>query len=194
MLSHNDLRKGTFFILNGEPYQVLDFFPIKKAQGRAIVQTKIKNLISGAVLDKNFHQGDVFEEADIKKIKIKYLYHHRGKYFFCEKDNPAKRFFFTEDQIKNSIKFLKPNEVLEGILFKEKIINLSLPIKVRLKVIEAPPGIVGNRAQVGTKIVKTETGAEINAPLFIKEGDVIEINTETGEYVKRVIQEPKKPD
>ncbi|MDD2731785.1 MAG: elongation factor P [Candidatus Pacebacteria bacterium] len=186
MLTHNDLKRGARFILNQEPYEVLDSFPIKKAQGRAIVQTRIKNLITGAVLDKNFHQGDVFDQADISKIDIKFLYSHKDKFIFSERNNPSKRFELSENQLGSSSKFLKPNEIVEGLVFDDKIINISLPIKIQLKVIEAPPSFKGNTAQGGTKTVKLETKAEINAPLFINEGDIIEINTEKEEYVKRI--------
>lgn len=186
MLNHNDLRKGTRFLMDSQPYEVLDFFPIKKAQGRAIVQTKIKNMLTGAMVEKNFHQGDMFEEAELSKIDIKFLYNHKDKYVFCEKDNPSKRFELAKGQIGEGAKYLKSNEIVEGLVFDEKIINISLPVKVQLKVIEAPPGIKGERAQAGTKSVKLETNAEINVPLFIEEGDVIEINTETNEYVRRI--------
>mgnify|MGYP000866135906 FL=1 len=186
MLTHHDLRKGVKFIFENEPYEVLEFFPIKKAQGRAIVQTKIKNLITGNVIEKNFHQGDVFKEAEVEKIKAKFLYSHRDKYVFCEESNPKNRFELTKEQIGESAKFLKPNQIVEGIVFEGKIININLPIKVQLKVVQSPPGIKGDRAQGGVKTVILETGAEINVPLFINENDIIEINTETGEYVKRV--------
>lgn len=186
MLSHSDLRKGTMFILDGQPYEVLDFNPVKKARGKAVVQTKIKNLITGGMLEKSFHQGDVFEEVDMEKIEIKFLYGHRDKFFFCKKDDPKDRFELSKEQIGEPVKYLKPNEILEGIVFEGKIISASLPIKVQLKVVEAPPGVVGDRAQSGTKIVKLESGAEISAPLFIKEGDIIEINTQTSEYTRRV--------
>lgn len=186
MLNHNDLRKGTRFLMDGQPYEVLDFFPIKKAQGRAIVQTKIKNLLTGAMVEKNFHQGDSFEEAELTKIEIKFLYSHKEKYVFCEKNNPSKRFELSKEQIGETAKYLKNNELVEGLVFEEKIISVLLPVKVQLKVIEAPPGIKGERAQAGTKSVKLETNTEINVPLFVEEGDVIEINTETNEYVRRI--------
>lgn len=186
MISHNELKKGTDFILDGQPYEVLESFPVKMQQRRAVIQTRIKNLITGAVIEKNFHQGDMFEEADLEKKEIKFLYNHRDKYVFCESKNPGKRFELAKEQIGELSKYLKSNEILDGLEFDGKIINVSLPIKVRLKVVSAPPGVVGDRAQGGTKIVKLETGAEINAPLFIKEGDIIEINTQTNQYSKRV--------
>lgn len=106
--------------------------------------------------------------------------------FFCEKENPAKRFELTKEQIGEQADFLKQNQIIEGSIFEKKIINISLPIKIALRVAEAPPGIKGNRAEAGTKLITLETGAKINAPLFIKEDDIVEVNTQTGEYSKRV--------
>lgn len=202
MLTHTDLKKGVRIILDGEPYEILESSPMKKAQGRVVTQTKVKNLISGNVFERNFHQGDTFETAEILKFEAKFLYSHpdrprphygggangvsRERYFFCEKDNPQKRFDLDKETIGDTAKFLKPNQIVEEIQFEEKIINISLPIKIQLRVAEAPPGIKGDRAQGGTKTITLETGAVINAPLFIKTGDIIEINTETGEYVRRI--------
>ena len=186
MLSYFDLRKGVKFILDGEPFEVLEFQQIGKAQDVVVAKTKIRNLITGKVIEKNFHQDDTFEEAEIEKVEIRFLYFHRGKLCFSELRNPSKRFEVTEGQIGESSKFLKSNQNLIGIKFQGKIINVSLPIKVQLKVIEAPPGVKGNRSQAGTKTVTLETGAKINVPLFVEEGDIIEINTETGEYTRRI--------
>jgi elongation factor P len=151
-----------------------------------VAKTKIKNLITGKVIERNFHQDDVFEEAEIEKLKIKFIYSRKGRCYFCELENPRNRFDFEEEKIGFGARFLKENLILDGLRFKGKIINVSLPIKVQLKVIEAPPGVKGERAQAGTKQVTLETGAKINVPLFIESGDIIEINTETGEYIKRI--------
>lgn len=186
MITHNELKKGIKIILEGEPYEILEAKPLKKAQRRVVIQAKIKNLISGAVFSKNFHQGDTFKEAELSKFKAKFLYSHRGRYFFCPEDNPSKRFDLTEEQIGNCAKFLKPGQIVEGLTFENKIINISLPIKIQLKVKEAPPGFQGSRSQPGLKTVILETGAKINVPLFIEEGDIIEINTESGEYTRRI--------
>lgn len=186
MLSYFNLRKGTKFILDGQPYEVLEFCQMGKAQDVFVAQTKIKNLITGNVYEKNFHHGDVFEETELSKIKIKFLYSHRDKFFFCEENNPTKRFNLNEEKIGSAARFLKPNEIVEGIIFNNEIINISLPIKIQLKVTQAPPGVKGDSAQPGTKTVVLETGAEINVPLFIEEGDIIEINTEKNEYVRRI--------
>ena len=165
---------------------VLEAQLLKMAQRRPVIQSKIRNLIDGRVQEKNFQQGDIFEEADLQKKEIKFLYQNRGQYFFCEKNDPSKRFFFTEEQIGTQAKFLRPNELLTGIVYQDKIINFKLPIKVELKVKETPPGVKGDRAQGGTKEAVLESGATIQVPLFIEAGDTIEVNSETGEYVKRV--------
>lgn len=186
MLTHTDLKKGARIILDNEPYEVLESNPMKKAQRRVVIQAKIKNLINGNVLFQNFHQGDTFKEAEVIKFKAKFLYSHRDRYFFCYEENPGTRFDLAEEQIGQSAKFLKPNQIVEGLTFDDKIINISLPIKVQLKVTEAPPGTRGERAQPGNKTVTLETGAQMNAPLFVEQGDTIEVNTESGEYVRRV--------
>ncbi len=164
---------------------MVDSLLVKMAQRRPVVQTKIKNLINGSVQERNFQQGDVFDEADLIKKNIKFLYASKGQYFFSEENDPSKRFSFTENQIGKQGKFFKPNSMLQGIIFNENIINVVSPIKVTLKVKESPPGVKGDRAQGGTKEAILESGAAIQVPLFIEEGDMIEINTELGEYVKR---------
>ena len=185
MLSYFELRKGVQFILEGQPYEVLDFKQIYKAQDVAVVKTKIKNLITGNVLERTFRQSDNFQEAELEKVEIKFLYSHRGKFYFSQIKNPQNRFQLAKEKIDNASQFLKPNQVVIGIEFQKEIINITLPIKVDLKVIEAPPGIRGDRAQGGSKTVTLETGAKINTPLFIEKGDIIEVNTETEEYVRR---------
>jgi len=186
MLNYTDLKKGVQFILEGQPYEVLESGQMKKAQRRPVMQTKIRNLITGNVFERNFQQGETFKEAELNKFKAKFLYAHRGRYFFCEEGNPSKRFDLSEEQIGQSVKFLKQNQVVEAVTFEGKIINISLPIKVQMKIKEAPPGIKGDRAQGGTKTAVLETGARIQVPLFVEAGDVIEINTEKGEYVRRI--------
>jgi elongation factor P len=186
MLTHTDLKKGTQFILDGQPWEVLSAEAMKMAQRRPVIQSKIKNLIDGKVQERNFQQGDMFDEADLQKKDIKFLFQNKGQYWFCEPKNPSKRFFFTEEQIGTQAKYLKSNEIVTGIVFDEKIINFKLPIKVSLKVKESAPGIKGDRAQGGTKEAILESGAVIQVPLFIEQGETIEINTETGEYVRRV--------
>jgi len=183
MFSHNDLRKGTQIIFQGQPWEVLEYNLNFQGRGSSKMQAKIKNLITGNVVSKTFHPSDSFREAELKKVNLKFIYSHKGKYVF-QKD--SRRTELQENILGVKAKFLKQNQELEGIVFENKIINVLIPIKMQLKVIESPPGIKAGRAEPGTKQVTLETGAVINVPLFIKEGDVVEVNTGTGEYVKRV--------
>ncbi|MBZ1345450.1 MAG: elongation factor P [Candidatus Nealsonbacteria bacterium] len=185
MLTHTDLKKGVKFILNQEPYEVLESSFMFKGRGSSVVQTKIKNLITGKTINKTFHPGEEFKEAEILKTKARFLYSHRENFYFSKKEDPC-RFNLNQQQLGSNVQFLKPNETVEVLEFQNKIINIVLPIKINLKVIESPPGIKGDRAQAGTKTAILETGAKINVPLFIKEGDIIEVNAEKGEYVRRV--------
>ncbi len=186
MLGMNDLRIGIFFIIEGQPYEVLFSQHLKMQQRRPVMQTKIKNLLTGKIIERNFQQSDHFEEADIQKKEVKFLYSYRDEFWFSEINDPSKRFQLTKEIIGESGEFLKPNTVITTLLFNEKIINIELPVKMDFKVIEAPPSTRGNTAQGGTKQVKLEGGAYINVPLFIDEGDIIRLNTKTGEYTERI--------
>ena len=185
-LGVNELKQKTFFIYEGQPYVVLETHHLKMQQRRPTVQVRMRNLINGKVLERNFAQSDVFEEADVERQKVKFMYSHRDQYWFTYESDPSKRFELGKDILGDSVKFLKPNTVLEAILFEGKIISIELPIKMEFKVVEAPPSIKGNTAQGGLKQVKLETGANMSVPLFINQDDIIRINTETGEYVERV--------
>ena len=185
MISFNELEKGANIIIDKQPYEVLEAFRLFKGRGQSVLQVKIKNLITRAVVSKTFHPSDTFEEAEIKRFKAKFLFSHRDQFFFTKENDPSFRFSLTEKNIGESSRFLTHQTVIEALLFQDKIINISLPIKLNLKVIEAPPGFQGSRSQPGTKTVTIETKAKISVPLFIKEGDIIVINTKTGKYVRR---------
>lgn len=186
MLTINDLKVGTYFIYENQPHEVIEAHHLKMQQRKPVLQTRMKNLITGQVLERNFHQNEKFKEAEINKVEIKYLYNHRGEYWFCYKNDPSKRFNFKENQLNGQEKFLKPDIIIDALEFNDKIINISLPPKIDLKVIETPPGIKGDTAQGGTKIAILETKAKVNVPLFVNQGDIIRVNTKTGEYVERV--------
>lgn len=185
-LAYTDLNKGTLFIVDGAPYEVLEMHFLRMQQRKAVVQTKIRNLITGKILDRNYQASDSFEEAEIEKKNAMFIYATRGEYWFHEEGNPKARFSLAEELIGEGAPFLKPNTKVITTIFQGKVIKVELPIKMDFKVIESPPGIKGNTAQGGTKSVTLEGGAKVNAPLFINEGDVIRINTTTGEYVERV--------
>lgn len=186
MIGPNELKPGTFFIYEGQPYEVLETHHLKMQQRRPVVQTFMRNLLNGKQYERNFAQSDLFEEADISRQDVTFLYAHRDEFWFVEKDNPAKRFQLTKDLLGDQARFLKPNTDAEAIVFDGKIITVELPIKMDFKVVEAPPAIRGNTAQGGVKSVKLETGAMVNVPLFVNEGDIVKINTQSGEYAERV--------
>lgn len=185
MLNYNELKPGACIVLGGQPYVVLEFNFLRMQQRKPVAQTKIKNLISGKVMEKTFQQTDKLEEAEIGKKPIKYLYAHRGEFWFSEPGNPSTRFKLEESLVGDYADLMKPNSIIEAIVFSDKIIGINLPVKIDLKVVEAPPAVRGDTVQGGTKQVKLETGAVINAPLFINEGDVVRVNTQTKEYVER---------
>ncbi len=184
-LGVNELKPKTYFIFEDQPCVVLETHHLKMQQRRPVVQTKFRNLISGKHLERNFAQSDVFQEADVARDQVKFLYAHRDQYWFSEPNDPSKRFELPSGTLGDQVKFLKPNTVLDSLTWNGKIINVSLPIKMEFKVTEAPPAVRGNTAQGGTKSVKIDTGAELNVPLFINEGDTVIVNTETGQYVER---------
>lgn len=186
MISHTELKPGIMISIDGQPFEILESAPQRCAQRKLMIQTKLRNLITGNVLDKTVHQGETFEEAETEKIKAKFLYSHRGKLIFAEEKNPSNRFELEQEKIGEKSKYLKPNTSLDAIMFEDKVISIILPIKMQLKVVEAPPGVKGDRAQGGMKAVILETGVQINVPLFVENDNIIEVNTESGEYVRRV--------
>ncbi len=186
MLSYSELRAGILFILDGEPYKVLEYNFLRMQQRKPVAQTKIKSLRTGKILTRTFHQNESFEEADIEKKKIVFLYTHRNEYCFRKPEDSKNRFMLKEELLGDAVHYLLPNAEIVADIFKDEIINIEIPIKMDFKVIQAPPGIRGDSAQGGSKEVVIETGIKINAPLFIHEGDIIRINTDTGTYVERV--------
>ena len=185
MLSYTDLAKGVMFIMDGAPYEVLEAHFLRMQQRKAVVQTKIRNLMTGKVLDRNFQPSDSFEETEIEKKPALFIYAHRDQYFFQPVNDAKNRFAIPAETIGEAKQFLKAGTLVELLMFGEKIISAKLPIKMELEVKDAPPSIKGNTAQGGTKVVELETGAKISAPLFIETGDKVIVNTETGKYVER---------
>ena len=188
MLNYNELKVGTIFTKNDDPdpYLVLEYAFIRMQQRKPVTQLKIKNLLSGKVQNYAAHQNESFYETELEKQSVSFIYHSKDQYWFHETGNPKNRFFLTDAVLGDAGQFLKSNTEVKAIKFGEKIINIELPIKIDLKVTEAPPAIKGDTAQGGTKVVTLETGAKVSAPLFINEGDILRINTQTGEYYERV--------
>ena len=186
MLSINDLKNGIIIILDNDPFVVLSVKHQHMGRGGASVTVKVRNLKTSQVFDKTFKSSDEFEEADVDKMKSRFLYENRDVFWFDEAGNPKNRFSFSMGDLGDSADFLKPNLEISAIKFNGKIIGIELPIKVGYKVIEAPPSLKGNTAKGGTKMVTLESGAKISVPLFIEEGDIVRVNTQTGLYEKRI--------
>ena len=193
MLDYSEVKPHKFIVLEGVPYEVLGSHVFRKQQRKPVNDTKLPNLITGKVAEISFHQNEKVEEAELDTRTVKFMFMKEGRlpagkqeYWFCEQNDPAKRFELSAYVIGEPGKFLKANMLVDLLEFQGKLLGVKLPIKVELKVTEAPPSIKGNTAQGGNKVVTLETGAQINVPLFVNEGDTIVINTETGGYGSRV--------
>jgi elongation factor P len=188
MLEYNEIRPKEYILFEGEPYEVLESHVFRKQQRKPVNATKLKNLISGRVVEYSFHASEKAEQADIVKQEIKYLYSHRDEIWFCDPKDPSKRFQLEQKVVGDALKWIKPNSVVTALVFNDKIFAVQTPVKVVLKVKDAPPGIQGDTSRAGMKQVTLETGTVINTPLFVNTDDFIEINTDTGSYVSRVDQ------
>lgn len=191
MLEYNEILIRRYIMIDNAPYEVLDAHIFRMQQRKPQNKTKLKNLITGSVMEMTFHASDKVEEAEIGKRAIKFLYTNKGESWFCEPNDPSKRFKLAASVLGTAAKYMQPNSMVEILTFEdeneeEKIIGVKTPVKVDLKVVEAPPGIKGDSARGGGKVVVLETGAEVTVPLFVNAGDIVKINTETDEYVERV--------
>jgi elongation factor P len=194
MLEYNEITTRKYIVVEGAPYEVIENHIARTQQRKPQNQTKVKNLLTGRLSNMTFHAADKVPEAEIDTREAKYLYTSKGEFWFCAADNPAKRFKISADVLGNKAVFLKANTIYDTLVFVDPenengegtIFGVKLEPTVDLKVVEAPPGVKGDTARGGNKLVKVETGAMVTTPLFVNEGDVIRINTETGEYRERV--------
>ncbi|MEK7609814.1 MAG: elongation factor P [Patescibacteria group bacterium] len=186
LLEYSEITEKKYIILDGQPFEVISAHVFRKQQRKPVNATKLKNLMTGKVTEYSFHVSDKVEQAEIESRDVKYLYNSRGEWWFCEAEDPSKRFKVTDEQIGPQGKYIKPNTVVEQLLFQDQPMGFKMPITAELRVTEAPPGIKGDTATGGQKVITLETGVTINVPLFVNEGDIIRINTETGEYRERV--------
>lgn len=188
MLEYNEIVERKYIVLDGQPYEVISSHVFRKQQRKPVNATKLKNMVTGKVTEYSFHVSEKVPEAEIENREVKYLYENKGKneYWFCLPTDPSQRFNVSAEQVGPQIKFIKPNTVVSQMMFGDITLGFKVPIIVELKVTEAPPNIKGDSATGGNKVITLETGATINAPLFVNEGDVIKVNTETGEYRERV--------
>ncbi len=190
MLPYNEIREKKIIIYSGEPCEVVESHVARTQQRKPQNQVKLKSLISGKTIAATFHVSDSADEADIEKKEITFLYENKNEYWFCDPEDKSKRFKLEASLIGNAAKFLKQNGNATALVWtneddEEKIIKVTLPIKMNFVVKEAPPAVRGDTSKGGNKVITLENGTTLNAPMFINEGDVVTINTETGEYYER---------
>lgn len=185
MLDYNEITKGKFIIFDGAPYEVLSSNIFRKQQRKPVNQVKLKNFVSGKIVEKSLQQSDRVEEAEIETKNIIYIYSNKGELWFRDVKDKSDRFKLDDSIVGDQMRFIKENSEIQALVFNGDIIGVKVPVKVELRVTEAPPAVRGNTAQGVTKQITLETGVVINAPIFINEGDVVRVNTETGEYAER---------
>ena len=184
--SLNEIKKGTYINYQNEPYIVVNADFLRMQARKPVMQTKLKNLVTGKILEYNFKPGERIEEADIRRKKANYLYKDESNANFMDNDN-FEQFFIPLEGIEDKIKFLKDSTDVDVLYFNDKAINIDIPPKVELHVTQTEPGVRGDTAQGSvTKPATLETGITVNVPLFVKTDDLIRVNTETGDYVERV--------
>ena len=185
MYSASDLRKGLKIQIDGEPYIVTEFEFSKPGKGQALYRCKLRNMISGNQFSNTYRSNDKFEKADLSERKMQYLYNQDDEYHFMDTEN-YEQLFLNGEQMGENINFLIDNMEVQVLFFGDRPIDISLPIFVNLKVTQADPWARGDTSGTDTKPVTVETGYQLQVPPFVEEGDKIQIDTRTGEYVTRV--------
>lgn len=181
----SDIKLGTILLFNNEPMQIIWSNRMRTAQRKPVMQTKLRNVITGKVIEYSFKFGEKIEEADVARERANFLYaDEMGTHFM--NNETFETVDFPKDVTENQEQFLKEGMEVQILRFNDKPVSLELPIKVDLKVTESPPGVVGNSAGGVTKSITLETGLQVQAPMFIKEGETVRIDTRTSEYVERV--------
>ena len=184
MISAGDFRKGITFELNGEPHVVLDFQHVKPGKGSAFVRTKYKNILTGATREEAFNPNDKFPKAHIETKQMQYLYNDGELYYFMDTET-YDQVPLTFELVEDAIKYIRENDMATVKFYKDNAFTVEAPNFVDLEVIETEPGVKGDTATNVTKAATVETGAVIQVPIFINEGERIQIDTRSGEYLGR---------
>ncbi len=184
MISVNDLKTGLTLQLDNGLWSVIDFLHVKPGKGAAFVRTKIKNVESGNVIEKTFRAGEKVARAMLDRREMQYLYKEGQEFVMMDNEN-YEQLHLTEAQVGDGVKYLKENMVLQVLLHDGRIIGVDIPAHVVLEVVDTPPAEKGNTAQGGTKPAVLETGATVNVPFFVGNGDMIRVDTRTNDYLDR---------
>lgn len=181
----NEFKNGLKILLDGEPHTIVEIEFVKPGKGQAFNRTKLRNLISGKLLDKTFKSGDTVEAADVVELKMSYLYHDGQQWYFMD-ITTYEQYSAQSAAVEQAKDWIKEQDVCEVTLYNQQPILVVAPNFVELKVIETEPGIRGDTVSGATKAATLETGAVIKVPLFIEAGELLKIDTRSGEYVSRV--------
>ena len=184
MVSAGDFRNGITFEMDGNVYQIIEFQHVKPGKGAAFVRTKIRNVIAGSVTERTFNPTEKFPTAYIERKEMEYSYNDSGLYYFMDPET-YDMVPINEDTLPDNFKFVKENETCRILSYKGNVFGVEPPTTVTLQVTQTDPGFAGNTATNATKPATLETGAEVKVPLFIEEGEMIIVDTRTGEYTSR---------
>lgn len=184
MVSAGDFRNGVTFDIDGDVFQIVEFQHVKPGKGAAFVRTKIKNVITGAVLERTFNPSDKYPTAFIERREMQYLYQDGDLYYFMDNET-YENIPINKDKLGDSFRFVKENMNVKVLSYKGVVFGVEPPFFVELEVTKTDPGFKGDTATNTTKPAILETGAEVKVPLFIEEGEKIKIDTRTGEYMER---------
>lgn len=184
MISAGDFRNGVTFDIDGSVFQIIEFQHVKPGKGAAFVRTKTRNVITGAVVERTFNPSDKFPTAYVERKDMQYLYSDGDLYYFMDKET-YEQLPINADKLGDSFRFVKENMDVKVLSYKGNVFGMEPPFFVELEVTKTDPGFKGDTATNATKPAVLETGAEIKVPLFIEEGDLIRIDTRTGEYMER---------
>ena len=180
-----DVRNGTTFELDGSVYKVVEFQHVKPGKGAAFVRTKLKNVINGSVLERTFNPSEKLQGAEIEKREMQYLYNDGDLYYFMDNET-YEQIPLNKEQLGDSLKYIKENMTVKILSFKGNVFNVEPPMFVELEVVYTEPGFSGNTTTTSGKPATLENGLEISVPLFVNIGDIIKIDTRTGEYMERI--------
>lgn len=184
MISTNEFKTNVTVTIDGDAWQVIEFQHVKPGKGAAFVRAKMRNLCTGAVIERTFNAGERLPKAHVERKEMQYLYETDGIYVFMDNET-YEQFELNEKQLGDALNFLKDNMAVKIMVYEERILGIDLPNTVELAVTETEPGIKGDTATGGNKIAKLETGYTVKVPLFINEGDVLKIDTRSGDYIER---------
>ncbi len=185
MIDANELRKGTTFLLDGDLYEVLEYQHYKPGRGNAIIRTKIRNMRTGAIIPKNFLNGQRFEEAQVERLTGQYLYTDGDSFYFMD-SGTYEQYRVSRELVGDQAGFLKDGMEVALTIYENEVMGIDLPASIELEVVESEMAVAGDTATGASKTIVCETGLRVQVPLFINVGDVIRVDTTKGEYQTRV--------